>query len=149
MPTTRKFDKQSFMDNDPVCRKAVKKALAMKWGIKLVDNPDPFGIDLLQYDGDNIVAGYELERRQIWTTQDFPFDTIHIPARKMKYAKLPFMTYYVVVNKDISFALIMDLPQITKDEDNRDKWDHWFCDSGLERFYNIRTEDATLVKLIP
>ena len=55
-----------------------------------MENPDRYGIDI-------VVPRYEVERREIWI-DEFPFKTVHIPARKEKFLKHSIV--YVVVNKD-------------------------------------------------
>lgn len=74
------FDPEAFLANDPPAREAVK-ACFNGFGVELLDNPDKYGVDLVSQDGQIKV---EVERRPAWPGGRFPYETVHIPARKIR-----------------------------------------------------------------
>ena len=85
----KQFNKESHAVNDKPAKDLVINFLKSK-GLDAMENPDKYGIDI-------VVPRYEVERREIWI-DEFPFKTVHIPARKEKFLKHSIV--YVVVNKD-------------------------------------------------
>ena len=85
----KQFNKESHAANDKPAKDLVINFLKSK-GLDAMENPDKYGIDI-------VVPRYEVERREIWI-DEFPFKTVHIPARKEKFLKHSIV--YVVVNKD-------------------------------------------------
>jgi len=102
----KEFNKESHAANDKPAKDLVINFLKSK-GLDAMENPDKYGIDI-------VVPRYEVERREIWI-DEFPFKTVHIPARKEKFLKHSIV--YVVVNKD--FDKLM------------------FCRSEIIRQYNL------------
>ena len=102
----KEFSKDSYTVNDKPAKDLVINFLKSK-GLDAMENPDKYGIDI-------VVPRYEVERREIWI-DEFPFKTVHIPARKEKFLKHSIV--YVVVNKD--FDKLM------------------FCRSEIIRQYNL------------
>ena len=102
----KEFNKESHAANDKPAKDLVINFLKSK-GLDAMENPDKYGIDI-------VVPRYEVERREIWI-DEFPFKTVHIPARKEKFLKHSIV--YVVVNKD--FDKLM------------------FCKSEVIRQYNM------------
>jgi hypothetical protein len=96
----KKFNKQLFKSNDIIAR-----ALAIKYwtslGINLTNNPDKYGPDLMFDDGSFL----EVEIKHTWGDK-FPFDTIQLPERKEKFAKLG--CKFMMFNKHLTKAFIFD-----------------------------------------
>ena len=91
----KSFNKESHAANDKPAKDLVIKFLKSK-GLDAIENPDKYGIDI-------IVPRYEVERREIWI-DDFPFATVHIPARKEKFLK--YNIIYAIVNKDFNKIML-------------------------------------------
>ena len=87
----KEFNKESHAANDKPAKDLVIRFLQSK-GIDATENPDKYGIDI-------IAPRYEVERREIWI-DNFPFKTVHIPARKKKF--LNYSIVYAVVNRDFN-----------------------------------------------
>ena len=102
----KEFNKESHAANDKPAKDLVINFLKSK-GLDAMENPDKYGIDI-------VVPRYEVERREIWI-DEFPFKTVHIPARKEKFLKHSIV--YVVVNKDFNKMM--------------------FCRSEIIRQYNL------------
>jgi len=107
--TNKPFDERLFQDNDPVSREKVIKYFENE-GIKLKENPYRYGVDLIQEQNGEVVMGVEVERRHNWVSDMFPFSTIHVPARKEKFAMDKYPTYYCALNKNMTkmFMVKMD-----------------------------------------
>jgi len=89
------FDKKLYLESDPYCREKIKNFFS-QFDVELQDNPNTYGEDL-------ITEGYEIrievERRIIWNSGNFPYDTVHILERKKKYFQNG-KIHYCVVSKN-------------------------------------------------
>ena len=63
------------------------------------ENPDPFGIDLICE-----TYGVEVEVKEEWR-KEFPFETLHIPGRKGKWADA--QNYFVVFNRYLNRFVVV------------------------------------------
>jgi hypothetical protein len=89
------FDQTLFRQNDPTARQIVK-AYLLKSDISVIDNPDPYGVDLIS--PDNLLK-IEVERRVVWKTPEFPFDTINFLERKaLRFQQSAF--HYIIVSEN-------------------------------------------------
>lgn len=123
--------------DDRESRSVVKKFLMGK-GMKVHDNPDQYGIDLIGI-GTGGVYGFELEHRQYWDRDDFPFDTIHVPIRKAKFKGGNVL--YVVLNKKLTKAIIFPtylMKRIVKVDTPREH---------QEEFYDVDREHCNIYDL--
>lgn len=73
------FDERLFAENDAIARAAGFAAFAGHC-TALSENEDTYGVDLVSDE-----FGVECERKLAWKGGPFPFDTIQIPYRKVKY----------------------------------------------------------------
>lgn len=100
-------------------------------------NPDQYGIDLVCDQKWTI----EVEVRHSWTGHTFPFNTIHISQRKIKFANDG--AYFAIINDDRTHALIIESaavaasPTIWKDT----KY------TKAEKFVEIPTHDSLMINL--
>ena len=89
MTTTYKrkpFSKGNHAANDGSGKAVVLNYLRNN-GIKAIENPDDYGVDIM-------APRFEVERRTIYSHK-WPYDTVHVPERKTKF--LVHDIYYVVV----------------------------------------------------
>jgi hypothetical protein len=98
--TYKKFDQKLFNKNDVPAREAAKKFWESR-GVHARDNPDVYGPDLI-LDIDNLL---EVEIKHTWRDK-FPFDTLQLPARKEKFAKIGCM--FMVFNSALTQAFLFD-----------------------------------------
>lgn len=93
-------------ENDLPAREAVKR-LYSHIGYKLIDNPDKFGIDLLDEDG---IVSVEVERRLVWDKYDFPFSDVNFLQRKEKFfvKSKTQLTDYAIVSLDLKRVGVID-----------------------------------------
>jgi len=55
-----------------------------------------------------VVAYAEFEWAARWKVHEFPYDTIHFPSTKAKYAEKDLPVFMITFNKDMTNALIVD-----------------------------------------
>jgi hypothetical protein len=104
MTTTKPFDNDLY-EADDNARELVKDWLN-SYGWTLENNPDRYGIDLIGYDRLHRQASVEVEVKHYWTGSQFPFQTVHIAARKQKFIEPT--AYIIVVNHDRTHALMLN-----------------------------------------
>jgi len=117
------------------------KLLVLQWlqanNIVAWINPDQYGIDLLSFD-----RSFEVEVKHNWKGETFPYASVHLPGRKIKFANSKSM--FVMLNSDRSHALLVDggtvaeSPQITKNT----------VYSDGETFIEIDVSKCGLVKVV-
>lgn len=80
----------------------------------LAKNPDVHGIDVLVLNAENTpVGGLEAESHgKYWSTDEFPFDTVHFLHRKNKYIDVN--NFYIMMNRDASTALMLPFTKLKK-----------------------------------
>ena len=99
MSLAKKFDPELFKQNDFRARDAAKDFL-LSQGQKAVDNTDKYGPDLVLEDGSFV----EVEVKHTWKDR-FAFDSLQVPFRKEKFAKLGCL--FLVFNDDCSKVFIV------------------------------------------
>lgn len=92
------FSKGLHAKNDPKSRTLVKTFFAER-GIKLVDHPNKYDIDLVSEDG---TIRVEVEHRLNWDEPIFPYEEINVPERKAKFFEAG-NTHYVILSRDYKF----------------------------------------------
>ena len=97
------FCRQLHEDNDGPAKEAVCEFLLRDWHL-LVEEGGTYGVDLLCF-LDGLLVGYvEVERRHNWL-DEFPFPTVHVPARKAKFLSLDRPMVLFSVRSDLKQAL--------------------------------------------
>jgi Holliday junction resolvase-like predicted endonuclease len=91
------FKKSLFDKYDPTGRAVVSEWLA-DLGYWVHDNPDIYGVDLIaEKDGKQTMI--EVEVKVGWIDK-FPFGSLHIPARKEKFAKTD--SVFCILNREMT-----------------------------------------------
>lgn len=101
MTVRKQFDPELFADNDARARAAVMSALNHD-GLYAQPNEDLYGPDLQVYVGFRHKYFVECEIKRVWKAdQDkFPWDTVQIPERKLKYVE--------GTRKDVEFWILRE-----------------------------------------
>lgn len=113
---TKPFDTGQY-DQDDNAKELVIQFLESKF-FKAWVNPDKYGIDVLATKN-GLNCRFEVEVKHNWETMNFPFDTVHFSARKLKFVDE--YTWFVMLNSPRTHALfvpgekILAAPIITKD----------------------------------
>ena len=103
------FSKDLHMKNDPTSRKLVKEFFAER-GIKLKDNPNKFGVDLMTEDSDLLI---EVEHRLNWAQPEFPYEEVNVPQRKSKFFAEG-IAHYVILSRDYKYLGFINAKSIQK-----------------------------------
>lgn len=97
MSIRKRFNKELYTLYDLKAKKWFDRLLPERY--TCVENTKKTDVDLLVYRGNERIFNAEVEVKIIWKDEDFPFDTIHLPKRKLKYCLLDKPTLFVVFNK--------------------------------------------------
>lgn len=135
------FSEEQHQQDDAPAKLAVSKYVAKYWGI-WVKQGDQYGVDLVCYFGDEIMSYVEVERRHNWV-DEFPFPTVHVPARKSKFFQLDKTTFLFSVRSDLKKAMWCTGKSIQECEVKLLNNKH--CDN--EDFFVVPIERWTLVDL--
>jgi hypothetical protein len=103
-PVRKRFDRELFNETDGTARDSAR----IYWtslGHTVEDHPDRYAVDLIVDTG--LETFYcEVEIKRVWTGATFKYDTLQIPERKAKFAKLDKPTYFMIFNNERSRAFI-------------------------------------------
>lgn len=106
----RSFNKEAYDLFDKRCKEEGIQLFLDCFKIKAEENPFQYDVDLLLYiDNTLIPTGYcEVEIRNIWNSDEFPYDTVSIPYRKKKWfeSHSKAIFFFLVFNKYFDRALI-------------------------------------------
>ena len=134
----KKFDVELFNENDLKARKAA----ARYWrtlGRVTRHNPDKYGADLI-IDKEFYC---EVEVKKIWK-EEFKYDTVQVPYRKLKFTKLEKPCEFMILNSDLTKAFLFDsfLLATSPVVEVPNK----YIDKG-EKFFQVPVKCATLVEI--
>ena len=97
---TKPFDKKLHKKYDEIARQATKEYVK-RTGFTAVDNPDPYGADLIVRD-----LGYlECEVKKHWHTDHYPYKWIRLPYRKKKFSTLSMPVVFYIWNSCCTHAV--------------------------------------------
>jgi len=100
----KRFDKHLYRKYDEQAKQA-SRALLSKSGFVVVDNPDVYAADLIAQRGEEPSFFVEVEVKDVWKGDTFPYDSLQIPERKKKFVinKTVFMIWNSELNQCASF----------------------------------------------
>jgi hypothetical protein len=103
-PVRKRFDRELFNETDGTARDSAKKYWK-SLGHTVEDHPDRYAVDLIVDTG--LETFYcEVEIKKVWKGVEFKYDTLQIPERKSKFAKLDKPAYFMIFNNERSHAFI-------------------------------------------
>lgn len=103
-PIRKRFDRDLFNETDISARAAAKNYWT-SLGHTVEDHPDRYAIDLIVDTGTESFY-CEVEIKKVWKGAEFKYDTLQIPERKSKFAKLDKPSCFMVFNNERSHAFI-------------------------------------------
>jgi len=103
-PIRKRFDRDLFNETDETARDAAKKYWT-SLGHTVENHPDRYAVDLIVDTGRETFY-CEVEIKKVWKGVEFKYDTLQIPERKAKFAKLDKPAYFMVFNNERSHAFI-------------------------------------------
>ena len=141
------FSQDMHTEYDGVGKSRVAEHFKIAYGIDLVEHEDKYAVDLVAYKDGKKLGYVEVEVRDSWSKDDFPFDSLHIPERKEKLLNNDMRTYLVSVNKLGTKAFICDASVILNSprmEKNNKYVEHgelfFLVDPSRIRLVNLRRE---------
>jgi hypothetical protein len=103
-PIRKRFDRDLFNETDGTARDSAKKYWT-SLGHTVEDHPDRYAIDLIVNTG--TTSFYcEVEIKKVWKGAEFKYETLQIPERKAKFAKLDKPACFMIFNNERSHAFI-------------------------------------------
>ena len=140
----KKFEQSLHDQYDERGRKIVKDYFKNKFNYNVIDNPNIYGVDLIIYRENKIVGYAEVEVRNSWNTDKFPFDTLNVPLRKKKLFENELPTYFFSVNCIHTRMFCCDAEIIMGCEIKENKNKYVKKD---EYFYKVPVDKLKLIKL--
>lgn len=132
----KKFNSGLYLANDSKAKQKAKEYF-LSIGVVAKDNPDKYGPDLILESGEFV----EVEIKHTWK-DSFIYDTLQIPVRKEKFARLG--TTFIVFNSDTSKAFIINskdiLNSVRKEVSNK------YITKG-EMFFQVPIDKLKLINL--
>ena len=105
MPKT--FSPDLYELDDPA-KYQVQRWLTNQMGFKEVTpNPDQYGIDLIGITPKGLAFGCEVEVKHNWIGREFPYDEVHVSARKIKFLDSAPVVFLTMLNHDRSSLLLI------------------------------------------
>ena len=98
---------QELYNRDDAAKQYVIGFFTAKYGWLVYVNPDQYGIDLI-VENERGVFELEVEVKHNWKGRNFPYQTIHFAARKLKFAKNPANVNFIMLNSKWNMGLVID-----------------------------------------
>jgi len=107
-PAKKPFDPALFAETDRSARNAVMEYIGAS-GIFVQDNPDIYGPDLIVYKGFKPDFYAEVEIKKVWKKDqdEFPWTTVQLPKRKLKFMDLGAPCEFFILREDRKMAIII------------------------------------------
>lgn len=108
MSTRKPFDKKMFDATDNPAREVIRDYIGRS-GLFVRDNPDTYGPDLIVYKGFKPLSFAEVEVKLVWKPEQnvFPWDTIQLPERKLKFLNLGLPIEFFILRADLERAVLI------------------------------------------
>ena len=136
---TKPFSQDLYNKNDDAKQIIIDHLKSL--GFEAFVNPDDYGIDIV-YHKDSMQKKYcEVEVKHNWKGSKFPFNTVHLPGRKLKFAKED--SLFAMLNHErthvmiIPGALVSQSKIVVKDT----------IYTKAEEFIEVDITDCKIVKL--
>jgi hypothetical protein len=141
---TKPFDPSLHDRYDSPGRQVVKEYITNRLCLTAQDNPDIYGVDLIIYKENKIVGYAEVEVRNNWSSDTFPYDTLNVPYRKKKLLENDKPTFFFSVNKPQTrmFCCTAEIVLNSNVEENRNKYV-----KSDEYFYKIPVNKLKLIEI--
>lgn len=107
-PSRKPFEKKIFDATDNPAREAIKDYIGRS-GLFVRDNPDIYGPDLIVYKGFKPLSFVEVEVKLVWKPEQyaFPWDTVQLPERKLKFLNLGLPIEFFILRADLERAVLI------------------------------------------
>lgn len=133
MAIRKKFDQELFNSNDPEARNVILSHLD-SLGLFAKENDDQYGPDIILYRGLKPVSYIEVEVKRVWIGEAFPWESVQLPERKVKFTKLGLPCEFWIFNSTMEHAII--IPDTALSSSFLKEIPNRYIESG-EMFYQI------------
>lgn len=105
----KRFDRELYNEVDKKTKEKVFSLLEEFDNIHAAENTKKTKVDILvtDPDTDELKFNIECEVKRVWKNKEFPYESVQIPERKLKYAILDKPTLFVMFNVDYSAYLVI------------------------------------------
>lgn len=139
----KQFDRDLYNKNNQAAVDAVLRHILLQGGYAR-SNYDLYGPDIQLYSGYKHYSYIEVEIKQIWTTNPFPYETVQLPERKSKFLKLGKPLEFWILRSDLKFALVL-ADKLVEDSPLVEVPNKYVA--AGERFFQVPVQQAILVEL--
>lgn len=107
----KKFSKTLHAAYDQPAKDAFNAYMESKFPEAIVvENPfGKYGVDFQITGKDKDTIYLDTEVRPAWVTEKFPYNTVHLPSRKLKFANKFDNAYFLSLNKELTRALLFKI----------------------------------------
>jgi hypothetical protein len=97
-----------FEATDNPAREVIRDYIGRS-GLFVRDNPDTYGPDLIVYKGFKPISFAEVEIKLVWKPEQniFPWDTVQLPERKLKFLNLGLPIEFFILRADLERAVLI------------------------------------------
>ena len=111
MLANKKFEKSLFDQFDNQVFEALERHFDAQ-GMILVRNPDKYGVDAFLFDHNGKLCNVEFECKSVWSGPDFPYESVDLPKRKMKFTSSETHTLFYIVNRELTHAFYFNATKV-------------------------------------
>ena len=141
---TKEFDRDLHNQYDSIGKSVVISYFRNKLKIDARENSNEYGIDVVLYRDNQPIGFAEVEVRNSWYSDEFPYDTLNVPCRKEKLLKNDLPTYFFSINKIMTKMFCCPAEEVLRSEvmENRNKYVR-----DKEFFYKVPVKNLKLISL--
>jgi hypothetical protein len=144
MTKRKAFDPELHRKYDVAGRWALGLYLRRVGATEIMFSPfGEYGIDVMARLSDGREIYLDAEVRENWKRGKFPFDTVHVPERKGKFAAIS-GSYFVSIRRDFKKMILVPGELLT--EDRLVEQSNKYLTAG-ERFYAVPIEETKRVSV--
>ena len=107
---TKPFSQDLYNTNDDAKQLIIDHLKSL--GFEAYVNPDDYGIDIIYHDNPSSQKYCEVEVKHNWKGSRFPFSTVHLPGRKLKFANES--SLFAMLNHERTHVMIIPGSLVSK-----------------------------------
>lgn len=140
----KEFDSDLHDKYDGIGKSLVISYFRNKLKIDARENSNEYGVDVVLYRNDKPIGFAEVEVRNSWYSDAFPYDTLNIPCRKEKLLKNELPTYFFSINKLMTKMFCCTAEEVLRSEirENKNKYVR-----EKEFFYKVPVKNLKLISI--
>lgn len=139
------FDEGLYKENDSRAVAAVLQYLLDQGLYGRINEEDIYGPDILMYSGYKKVSYIEAEVKRGWHGSIFPFSTVQVPERKLKFTRKRLPVEFWILNSDCTSAVI--IPDYALTSSPLVEVPNSMISNG-EKFFQVPLDQCNVISLI-